>query len=75
MVPCTWKAQSEQYFFMTSKFKVSQLHKNYICSSTKPGNWKPGMGNFLLLVYYNFMENQVTILTMYCVNEIEKNYF
>ena len=33
------------------------------------------MGNFLLLVYYNLMENQVTLLTMYCVKEIENNYF
>ena len=33
------------------------------------------MGNFLLLVYYNLMENQVTTSTMYCVKEIENNYF
>ena len=33
------------------------------------------MGNFLLFVYYNLMENQVTILTMYCVKEIENNNF
>ena len=33
------------------------------------------MGSVLLLVYHNLMENQVTILTMYCVKEIENNYF
>ena len=33
------------------------------------------MGNFLLLWYYNLVENQVSILTMYCVKEIENNYF
>ena len=33
------------------------------------------MGNFPLLVYYNLMENQVTILTAYRVKEIENNYF
>ena len=33
------------------------------------------MGNFVLLVCYNLMENQVTILTMYCIKEIENNYF
>ena len=33
------------------------------------------MGNFLILVYYNLIEIQVTILTMYCVKEIENNYF
>ena len=37
----------------------------------RPETEKPGMGNFLLLVYYNLMENQVTILT----KEIENNYF
>ena len=39
------------------------------------GNWKLGMGNFPLLVYYNLMENQATILTMYYVKEIENKYF
>ena len=33
------------------------------------------MGNFLLLVCYNLMEIQITILTVYCVNEIDNNYF
>ena len=50
------------------------MYKNYVCSSTTPG--KPGMGNFLLLlVLVYLMENQVTILTLYCDREIENNYF
>ena len=28
----------------------------------------PGMGNFIFLVYYNLMENQVTILTIMIVS-------
>ena len=57
---------------MKSKFKVNYLHKNYVRSPTTPGNKKPGKE---VLVYYNLMENQVTILTVYCVKEIENNDF
>ena len=38
-------------------------------------NWKPGMGNFVFLANYNLMANQVAILTVYCVKEIENNFF
>ena len=57
---------------MKSKFKVNYLHKKYVRGPTTPGNEKPGKE---VLVYYNLMENQVTILTVYCVKEIENNYF
>ena len=74
-LPRTRKAQSARSFFMKSKFKVRLLHKNYDCSSTKPGNWKPVLGSFLFLAYYHLMKNHATILTVYCVKAIENNDF
>ena len=43
-LPRRWKAQSAQFFFMKSKFKVRLLHKNSVCSSTTPGKLKTGFG-------------------------------
>ena len=33
------------------------------------------MGKIVFLANYNLMANQVAIFTVYCVKEIENNYF
>ena len=43
-------------FFMKSKFKVRLLHKNSVCSSTTPGNRKPGLGKLPIFSLLSFNE-------------------